>query len=85
MIKEAQNLPGEYVLFQLPVADRFAEANAVLTTIGRFPLLIDGVSGFEPAYYRHLVSEEVTGKWEFKDIFPWVTQIWPEAYLLIDS
>jgi hypothetical protein len=83
VIIKAQNLPGEYVLFQLPIAIRNAEANIVMATIGKFPLLVDGWSGFEPDYYRRLfVWEE--GNWGVDKISTCVTQIWPPAYLIID-
>jgi hypothetical protein len=83
VIKEAQNLPGEYVLFQLPIAIRNAEANIMMTTIGKFPLIIDGWSGFEPDYYKQLFGWE-DGKWGVEKITAWVTQIWPPTYLIID-
>jgi hypothetical protein len=83
VIKKAQNLPEPYVLLQLPIAVRNIEAKVVMTTIGRFPLLINGWSGFEPNAYKQLYSWEAR-KWEVKNIFPWVQQIWPPAYLLID-
>ena len=83
VIKKAQNLPGEYVLFQLPIAIRNAEANIVMATIGKFPLLVDGWSGFEPDYYRRLfVWEE--GTWGVDKITTWADQIWPPVYLIID-
>lgn len=83
VVKKAQNLPGEYVLFALPASDYFAKANAVMSTIGKFPLLIDGLSGFEPDY-SHQLSTLEGRKWDLKTIFPLVTQVWPNAYLIID-
>lgn len=83
VIKKTQNLPGEYVLFALPASSIFAQANAVMTTIGKFPLLIDGISGFEPAYQRQISGLEGK-KWDLEKIFPLVNQIWPDAYLIID-
>jgi hypothetical protein len=83
VIQEAQNLPGDHVLFQLPIAIRKAEANFVMTTIGKFPLIINGWSGFEPDFYRQLfVWEE--GTWGVDKDTTWATQIWPPAYLIID-
>jgi hypothetical protein len=84
VIKKAQNLPGDYVLFELPIAIRKAEADIILTTIGKFPLIIDGWSGFNPDYYERLFSYE-EGKWDVSKIFPWVKEIWPPAYLIIDK
>ncbi len=83
VIKEAQNLPGRYVLFELPIAIRKAEADIVLTTIGKFPLIVDGWSGFSPDYYERLFSYE-EGTWNVQKIFPWVAEIWPPCYLIID-
>lgn len=83
VVKKAQNLPGEYVLFALPASDYFAKANAVMSTIGKFPLLIDGLSGFEPDY-SHQLSILEGKKWDLEKIFPLITQVWPNAYLIID-
>jgi hypothetical protein len=83
VVKKAQNLPGEYVLFALPASDYFAKANAVMSTIGKFPLLIDGLSGFEPEY-SHQLSVFEGRKWDLEEIFPLVAQVWPDAYLIVD-
>ncbi len=83
VIKKAQHLPGEYVLFELPIAIRKAEADMVMTSIGRFPLLIDGWSGFAPPYYEKLFTWE-EGKWSLDRILPWVSEVWPPAYVVVD-
>jgi len=83
VINTAQNLPGEYVLFQIPIDNRFAEANIAMSSIGKFPLLIDGWSGFVPEYYRQLLTAEGK-KWDLEKFFPLVSEVWPDAYLIID-
>ncbi len=84
VIKEAQNLPGKYVLFMLPVAIRNTEADLVMTTIGKFPLLINGWSGFNPKSYEQLYFSEKKD-WDLNKIDPWVEKVWPPAYLIIDK
>jgi len=84
VIQKAQDLPGKNVLFMLPIAIRNAEGDIVMTSIGKFPLLIDGWSGFSPHYYDQLFYWE-DKKWDLAKIFHWVKEVWPPAILIVDK
>jgi hypothetical protein len=84
VIKRAQNLPGKYVLLGVPFGLRPAEGDFSLATIGTFPLLINGFSGFAPDYYTQNFGWD-NGGWKVQHALPWVTNLWPQAYLLIDQ
>jgi len=83
VMNEAQHLPNPYVLFQLPVANRDSDANLMMSSIGEFPLLVNGWSGFAPRYYRKFFGWQ-NRNWKIGKFLPWVNEIWPPAYLIID-
>ncbi len=83
VMNEAQHLPEPYVLFQLPVANRDSDANLMMSSIGEFPLLANGWSGFAPKYYWRFFSLQHK-KWEIGKFLPWVGEIWPRTYLIMD-
>jgi hypothetical protein len=83
VMNEAQHLPEPYVLFQLPVANRDSDANLMMSSIGEFPLLANGWSGFAPKHYWRFFSLQHK-KWEIGKFLPWVGEIWPRTYLIVD-
>ncbi|MGA8260037.1 MAG: hypothetical protein WB783_07480 [Arenicellales bacterium] len=83
VVKESQHLPGQHVLMELPVGVRDPDADAIMDSIGQFPLLVNGLSGFIPDYYAKLFGWEHR-KWEMDKILRWTRQVWPPVYLLVD-
>lgn len=84
IVRKIQQLPRKSVIFQLPAAVRTVDATIVMDTIGNFPLLINGYSGFTPSDYQKLFYWEKTG-WQLDKITKWLSQIWPPVYLVIDK
>jgi len=83
-IRKCQNLPGEYTLFLLPGGIRKIDVNLLMCSIGSFPLLINGLSGFAPDHYYDYFFWEKTG-WKVEKITSRLQEIWPPVYILLDS
>jgi len=83
VIAKTKQLPEHSVLFQLPAgATKRIDATMVMQTIGDFHLLVNGHSGFWPAYYYELSS---WGRdWRLQEITRWLREIWPPVYLILD-
>jgi len=84
IVQKIQHLPAESVLFQLPGAVRAIDATIVMDTIGNFPLLINGYSGFAPEEYNNIYLWERTG-WRLDKITKRLSRIWPPVYLVLDK
>lgn len=84
IVRKIQQLPQESVIFQLPAAVRTVDATIAMDTIGNFPLLVNGYSGFTPPDYQRLFFWEKTG-WQLDKITRWLSQIWPPVYLVLDK
>lgn len=83
VMKKAQHLPGDYVLLQLPADFRPADASIVMASIGRFPLLANGWSGFSPDYYEKFLAWE-KADWNLEELLSWAKEVWPPVYLIVD-
>jgi hypothetical protein len=83
VLQKAYNLPGRNVFFQLPIGMRTLDSNVVMSTIGKFSLVIDGLSGFIPESYGQLFRWEET-QWKLKEMLAWAEDVWPTPYLIID-
>lgn len=83
-IQKCQNIGGDYTLFLLPAAIRDIDPNLVMFSIGSFPLLVNGVSGFTPTYYKDYFYWEKTG-WKIDKITSRLQEIWPPVYILVDN
>jgi hypothetical protein len=68
----------------LPAAVRTVDATIAMATIGGFPLLINGYSGFTPDSFQQFYKWERTG-WQLEKITDWVSEIWPDVYLILDK
>jgi len=83
-IQKCQNLPGEYSLFLLPGGIRKIDVNMLMCSIGSFPLLINGLSGFAPSHYGDYFFWQKTG-WKVEKITSRLQEIWPPVYILVDN
>lgn len=83
VIAKAKQLPERSVLFQLPAGGtKRIDATIVMQTIGDFHYLVNGHSGFWPAYYYDLSSW--VRDWRLQEVTAWVKELWPPAYLILD-
>ncbi|MDM8553140.1 hypothetical protein QUF75_00200 [Desulfococcaceae bacterium HSG7] len=83
-IQKIQKLPEEYTLFMLPGGIREIDVNLLMCSIGSFPLLINGYSGFVPKYYDDYFYLEKTG-WKVEEITSRLEEIWPPVYIVLDK
>ncbi len=83
VLHTAYSLPGKNVFLQLPVGMRTVDSNVVMTTIGNFSLIIDGLSGFIPDFYGRLFRWEES-QWNVDKMLAWAHDVWPTPYLIID-
>ncbi|NPA75993.1 MAG: hypothetical protein GXO25_07950, partial [Euryarchaeota archaeon] len=84
VIEKIHHLPKESVVVQLPAAVRTVDATIAMATIGTFPLLINGYSGFTPHSFQQFYKWEKSG-WQLDKITAWLTQVWPDVYLVLDK
>ncbi len=82
VIQHAGRLPEHSVLFQIPTTPKVVNAHSVLNTIGDFHFLVNGYSGFVPAYISEI--EELLRDWKVAEVTNRLTEIWPEVFLIID-
>jgi hypothetical protein len=83
VLHAAYNLPGNNVFFQLPIGMRTVDANVVMSTIGKFSLIVDGLSGFIPDFYGKLWHWE-ENQWRVDNMLDWAGDVWPTPYVIID-
>lgn len=83
VLREAEMLSQQQTLVQLPIGYRDLDASATLNTIGPFPLLVNGHSGFEPPGYRERAG--LMRKWNIPNLTFEIETIWPSPWLIIDK
>jgi hypothetical protein len=83
-LQKSQNLPGKYTLFMLPAGIREVDVNLLTASIGSFPLLINGYSGFVPEYYNEYLLLEQNG-WKVRELTSRLEEIWPPVYIVLDG
>jgi len=82
-VRRSENLPEHSVLFGFPADIRDIDSQLLMITIGKFPLTVNGYSGFMPADFGRMIFWQKKG-WRFDKISQWLYQIWPKVYLLLD-
>ena len=82
VIQRARQLPEHSVLFQIPTTPKVVNAHSVLNTIGDFHFLVNGYSGFVPAYISDI--EVLLMDWKIAEVTRRLTEIWPAVFLIVD-
>jgi|GEM_PF-1074648 len=82
VIQSIKDLPEKSVLFQIPTTPKVVNAHSVLNTIGDFPLLVNGYSGFVPESFGQI--DRLLKDWNITEVTTKMREIWPSVYLLVD-
>lgn len=75
-------LDPQIPLVQLPLGVRDSDAEAVLMTASVLRPLVNGHSGFAPAYYQDW--NEAMRQWKIEDVADQLTSIWPTPWLMLN-
>jgi hypothetical protein len=80
--RHLQALPDKVSVVQIPDGMRDFDGPAMMSTVGSFNYLINGLAGFMPK--RHYELGGLLSSDRMEEAAEWLRRIWPEAYLVVD-
>jgi len=80
--RHLRELPDRVSVVRIPYGERKLDGPAMMSTVGNFNYLINGLAGFTPKEHYKLGILLSSGRME--DAAAWLREIWPEAHLVVD-